>query len=81
MKKFVFLFHSMLPCENIKSQAQASKLGYACSVLWRGELPFLIVMDRFHMTMLVSQNNKKASHWCTKDKREKGRETTAFVLL
>ena len=79
MKKFVFLFLSMLA--EILKQSTGKLTWLRFQRVVEGKLPFLIVMDRFHMTMLVSQNNEKASHWCTKDKREKGRETTAFVLL
>ena len=39
--------------EIIKAKHRQVSMVTLCSVLWRGEVPFLIVIDRFHMPMLV----------------------------
>ena len=59
MKKFVFLFFSMLA--KILKQSTGKLAWLRLQRVVEGEVPFLIVMDRFHMTMLVYQNNEEAS--------------------
>ena len=44
-------------------------------------MPFLIVMDRFHMTMMVYQNNEKASILVYQKKKGIGARNDSFVLL